>query len=63
MDAKLTRIKELIALKESTDAELESLLGGATVKGSKPRLCSNCNQEGHSSRTCPQKSLPLQNGG
>jgi hypothetical protein len=60
VDARLQRIKELISEKERVDAELESLLGGAPVKETKPRVCSNCNQEGHTSRNCPQKTLPLQ---
>jgi hypothetical protein len=41
MDGKLQRLKELIELKEKTDAELEGLLGGASVKESKPRVCGN----------------------
>jgi hypothetical protein len=56
MDAKLLRIKELIELKERTDAELESLLGGAPLKGSKARVCSICNADGHTARSCPSKS-------
>lgn len=64
MDAKLARIKELIAQKESVDAELEKLIGsGAPVKEVKQRVCKNCGEPGHNSAGCPQKQLPLTNGG
>lgn len=56
MDAKLLRIKELIELKERTDSELETLLGGAPLKVSRARACSICNEEGHTARSCPTKS-------
>jgi hypothetical protein len=62
MEARLQRLKELIEQKEKVDAELESLLGGAPVKESKPRVCSGCGTEGHTLRSCPQKSLPLSGG-
>jgi hypothetical protein len=56
VDAKLQRIKELIIEKERVDEELESLLGGAPLKGSRARVCSICNAEGHTARACPTKS-------
>jgi hypothetical protein len=56
MDAKLLRIKELIELKEKTGAELEGLLGGAPLKPGRVRVCSICNAEGHTARSCPSKS-------
>ena len=59
MDANLARIKELLILKEATDAELESLIAGAPLKETKTRVCSNCNAEGHTARQCPQRQLPL----
>jgi hypothetical protein len=56
VDEKLTRIKQLIELKEATDAELFSLIGGGTPsKARKPQTCGTCGQEGHTARTCPQK--------
>ena len=60
MDGRLTRIRELIDLKERTDAELEALIGGASSideqpRGRKTQSCSLCHQEGHTARNCPQK--------
>lgn len=55
MDAKLQRIKELITEKERIDGELESLLGGGPLKLSRSRVCSVCNEEGHTARSCPTK--------
>jgi hypothetical protein len=55
MDAKLQHIKELIIEKERIDGELESLLGGAPLKVSRARVCSVCNEEGHTARSCPTK--------
>jgi hypothetical protein len=59
MDPRLARIKELIELKEKTDNELESLIGGEPMKDVRQRVCKNCGIPGHSSKTCPQKQLPL----
>jgi zinc knuckle protein len=56
MDARLQRIKELIEQKERVDAELENLLGGAPLKAGRARVCSVCNAEGHTARSCPTKS-------
>jgi hypothetical protein len=54
MDERLTRIKQLIELKEQTDAELDTLIGGGTLERKKVK-CSRCGTEGHTARTCPQK--------
>ena len=54
MDDRLTRIKQLIELKEQTDAELESLIGGGAFERRKVK-CSVCSVEGHTARTCPRK--------
>jgi len=55
MDHRLQRIRELIDLKEKTDAELETLISGGTVeKARKPKTCSNCGEPGHQARTCPK---------
>jgi Zinc knuckle len=55
VDAKLSRIRDLITEKERIDDELESLLGGAPLKSSRARVCSICNEEGHTARSCPTK--------
>ena len=54
IDTQITRVKDLIAKREEIDAELSMMLG-ATSKVRKPQRCSNCNEEGHSARTCPQQ--------
>jgi Zinc knuckle len=60
VDAKLQRIKELIIEKERVDEELENLLGGAPLRGNRTRVCSVCNAEGHTARSCPTKSVEAQ---
>lgn len=55
MDDRLVRIRDLIDLKDKTDAELETLIGGGDVKPKKTITCSHCNQSGHTARTCPDK--------
>jgi hypothetical protein len=39
--------------REEIGTELSTILG-VTAKARKPQRCSNCNEEGHSARTCPQ---------
>ncbi|PIT02753.1 hypothetical protein TSA1_19840 [Bradyrhizobium nitroreducens] len=53
IDTQIARVKDLIAKREEIDTELSSILG-VTPKARKPQRCSNCNEEGHSARTCPQ---------
>jgi hypothetical protein len=55
LDDKLARIKQLIDLKEQTDAELFALIGGGDINTRRPPKCSRCNEEGHTARNCPQK--------
>lgn len=57
MEERLTRIKQLIDLKEHTDAELFALIGGGDIKTRKPTRCSHCNEEGHTARNCPSKVI------
>jgi hypothetical protein len=54
-EARIARVKDLIAKREEIDAELSTILG-VTAKARKPQRCSTCNEEGHSARTCPQQS-------
>ena len=60
MDAKLQCIKELIAEKERIDGELDSLLGGGPVKTSRSRVCSICNEAGHTARSCPTRTVEVE---
>jgi hypothetical protein len=41
-----------------TDSELEALIAGSTIKGTKPRVCKTCGQLGHGAKDCPQRQLP-----
>jgi hypothetical protein len=54
IDTQIARVKDLIARREGIDAELSAALC-VTQKARKPQRCSNCNEEGHSARTCPQQ--------
>ena len=55
IDTQITRAKALIAKREEIDAELAAMLG--VVSRTKRSLrCSTCNEEGHTARTCPQKT-------
>ena len=58
MEDKLVRIKQLIEVKEQTDAELEALIGGGSY-AKKKSSCSTCGTEEHTARTCPQKQGQL----
>jgi hypothetical protein len=55
IDNQIARVKELIAKREEIDAELSAMFGVAP-KGRKSQRCSTCNEEGHTARTCPQKT-------
>jgi len=54
IDAKITRVKELIPTREVLDAELHELLGGAVREKRSPK-CSTCGEPGHRTSTCPSK--------
>lgn len=57
MDFDIERAKELMARRDTIDAELTELFSGTLPRGSsrKPQKCSACGQEGHSARTCPTR--------
>jgi len=54
IDAKITRIKKLIAKREELDAELHELFGGA-VHEKRSSKYSRCGEPGHRASTCPSK--------
>ena len=54
IDAKIDRVKELIAKREELDAELQALFGGA-VREKRSAKCSICGESGHRATTCPSK--------
>ena len=61
MEYDIIRAKELIAQREDIDAELKGIFTGAEKSASrKPQKCGSCGEEGHSARTCPQRTSELQ---
>jgi len=52
LDAKIARVKALIAQREEIDAELAQLLAGTLER--KPKKCTKCGREGHTARNCTQ---------
>lgn len=57
MDIDTNRARELLNRRDEIDAELAALFAGQqTQQTKKPIKCGNCQQEGHSARTCPQKT-------
>lgn len=52
LDAKIARVKTLIAQREEIDAELAQLLAGTLER--KPKKCTRCGVEGHTARNCTQ---------
>ena len=54
MDFDTARVRELLDQRDNIDRQLQELFSGS--KGRAPQKCSHCQQEGHSVRTCPNKS-------
>lgn len=52
MDINTARIRELLDRRDEIDRELAGLFAGTPKKAI---TCSHCNQQGHTSRSCPQK--------
>jgi hypothetical protein len=52
LDAKIARVKALIAQREEIDVELSQLLAGTYER--KPKKCTKCGVEGHNARNCTQ---------
>jgi hypothetical protein len=54
IDAQIARVRDLITRREEIDSELAGIFG-ILPKPRKTIRCSTCNEEGHTTRTCPQK--------
>jgi Zinc knuckle len=57
IEARIARVKELIAKREAFDAELNELLGNGVVREKRSSKCSLCGEPGHRSTTCPSKQI------
>jgi hypothetical protein len=48
------QLRALLDKRDAIDKEIAEIVNGASTR--KPQKCSNCQQEGHSARTCPTKA-------
>jgi Zinc knuckle. len=55
IDDTIARVKQLIAQRESINAELAAIFAGTAATTRKPITCGHCGKEGHTARTCPEK--------
>jgi Zinc knuckle len=60
IDAKIARVKALIAKREELGAEINELLGGGVREKRSPK-CSICGEAGHRASTCPSKPTDAPN--
>ena len=56
LDERISLASKLIAQREEIDRQLYALFDGVAVSKKQPR-CSHCGQEGHNSKTCPDKVI------
>lgn len=55
LDGIISRVKQLIAQRETIDAELSMIFAGSVSQKRKAPVCSVCGQEGHRANACPNK--------
>ena len=56
LDDTIARVKQLIAQRENIDAELATIFAGTAPPTRRPTTCGVCGKEGHTARTCPDKT-------
>jgi hypothetical protein len=56
LDDRISLASKLIAQREEIDQQLNILFSGSAIPKKQPR-CSNCGQEGHNAKTCPDKLI------
>jgi hypothetical protein len=56
LDERISLASRLIVQREEIDQQLNALFGGSTISKKQPR-CSQCGQEGHNAKTCPDKLI------
>jgi len=56
MDLDTSKVRELLDRRDAIDDELSSIFNGG--KERKPIVCGNCQESGHSARTCSKPKQP-----
>jgi hypothetical protein len=62
IDARISRVKDLISKREEIDAELAALFG-ITAPPRKLQKCTSCGEPGHTARTCRKNTNGANNSG